>query len=251
MIHFDLGWEGRHLLRLIRQTCPLSRGFLEACLTSLSYPCAVSNVFLEHKHMAVKLLPILILIFIAILVPLGIIYQPVIMTAILSLSSWIEQNQIKSMVIYSSALGLSSLVLFPTTLPSILAGALFPLPLAIVVVITGEQLGIIASFAIGRTVLQSVIDKYTRSDARFQAINDAVAKNGVFLVFLLRLTPIFPFGTASHRFSSRSLQLHIGRVKGKTLGRLSRFTRWKLAWLHNTYNDGFFLGTHRRHAFEI
>lgn len=60
-----------------------------------------------------------------------------------------------------------------------------------------STLGATISFLLGRTVLRGVVERQIATDARWAAIDGAVANGGLRLVLLLRLSPLVPFNAAS------------------------------------------------------
>jgi uncharacterized membrane protein YdjX (TVP38/TMEM64 family) len=66
------------------------------------------------------------------------------------------------------------------------------------VVFAGAVLGASAAFGLSRTVLRGAIERKVADDKRFTAINNAVAQEGRRIVFLLRLSPAFPFNLMNY-----------------------------------------------------
>ncbi|KAH6575263.1 hypothetical protein BASA50_006888 [Batrachochytrium salamandrivorans] len=104
--------------------------------------------------------------------------------------------------------GLGTCLSIPATFPSIIAGILFkPLLLAVAIVLAGSQFGIVAAFAMGRSFLRPWVQDMTSANPKFQAVDNALSRQGWKIVLLLRLSPLFPFGICSYLLSMTSMPL--------------------------------------------
>ena len=63
---------------------------------------------------------------------------------------------------------------------------------------TGATLGASAAFLLGRTVLRDLAEKRIAGNAKFRALDEAIGKNGFKMVFLVRLSPAFPFNVLNY-----------------------------------------------------
>lgn len=89
---------------------------------------------------------------------------------------------------------------------------------------TGATLGATAAFLLGRTVLRDVAAKRIEGSARFRALDDAIGKNGFKMVFLVRLSPAFPFNILNYALGLTKVRLRdyvlaswIGMIPGMLL----------------------------------
>lgn len=78
------------------------------------------------------------------------------------------------------------------------AGAIFGIPLGLLYVFVAAMLGSSAAFLIARYLARGAIEKRLAGNARFAAIDRAVAAQGRRIVFLLRLSPAFPFSLLNY-----------------------------------------------------
>ena len=74
---------------------------------------------------------------------------------------------------------------------TVAAGAIFGLAEGIVLVSFASSLGAVLAFASARFVLRDSVQR--RAGDRLKAVNEGMARDGVFYLFTLRLVPIFPF----------------------------------------------------------
>lgn len=80
------------------------------------------------------------------------------------------------------------------------AGLVFGLGLGFVTVSVGSTLGACAAFLVGRTVGRRWVADKIRGREKFEAIDEAVAREGFKVVMLIRLSPIFPFNLQNYAF---------------------------------------------------
>lgn len=81
----------------------------------------------------------------------------------------------------------------PGSLLTLAAGAIFGLWAGTLWVFLGATLGASAAFLVARYVARGAVERRVAHDARFRAIDRAIAADGRRIVFLLRLSPVFPF----------------------------------------------------------
>jgi len=74
---------------------------------------------------------------------------------------------------------------------SLLAGAIFGLPLGVAIVLLAATIGATIAFWCSRYIFQDFVQN--RFGDKLQAINQGIEKDGAFYLFTLRLIPIFPF----------------------------------------------------------
>ncbi len=81
----------------------------------------------------------------------------------------------------------------PGSLLTLAAGAIFGLAAGTLWVFVGATLGSSAAFLVGRYVARGFVERRIAGNARFAAIDRAIAGDGRRIVFLLRLSPAVPF----------------------------------------------------------
>ena len=111
----------------------------------------------------------------------------------------------------------------PGSVLTLAAGAIFGLTKGVVVVFIAAVLGSAAAFLVSRYVARGAIERRLVGNARFAAIDQAVGTQGRKIVFLLRLSPVFPFnllnyglGLTKVRFSD-FLAASVGMLPGTLL----------------------------------
>ncbi len=95
----------------------------------------------------------------------------------------------------------------PGSLLTLAAGAIFGLLEGTVLVLIGATLGSTAAFVLSRTVARKVVASRFEGDRRFAAIDRAIEREGRRIVFLLRLSPVFPFSLLNYALGLTRVRL--------------------------------------------
>jgi len=91
-------------------------------------------------------------------------------------------------------------LLIPGSLITLGAGSIFGILTGTVAVSIGSTLGACAAFLVGRTLARGWVEDKVAGNPRFRAIDQAVAEQGRKIVFLTRLSPVFPFTLLNYAF---------------------------------------------------
>jgi uncharacterized membrane protein YdjX (TVP38/TMEM64 family) len=87
------------------------------------------------------------------------------------------------------------------------AGAYFGLAWGTLYVSIASTLGATAAFLIGRYLARAWVSRQIEGNAKFEAIDDAVEKEGWRLVALTRLSPAFPFNLLNYAYGLTKVPL--------------------------------------------
>lgn len=101
-------------------------------------------------------------------------------------------------LLFGASYILGVIAFVPGSLLTLSGGALFGLLQGTLVVFVAATLGASAAFLIARYVARHRIETWIAGDSRFAAIDRAIAKQGLKIVFLLRLSPVFPFNLLNY-----------------------------------------------------
>lgn len=93
---------------------------------------------------------------------------------------------------------IATVAFIPGSLLTLAAGAIFGIPVGVTVVFIGATIGEAVAFLLSRTVMRGVIERKLAGDTRLQSLDDAIAREGRRIVFLLRLSPAFPFNLMNY-----------------------------------------------------
>lgn len=108
-------------------------------------------------------------------------------------------------LLFVSLYALSAVLLVPASFLTIAAGFLFGPIAGSVLVSVAATSGAALAFVIGRYIARPLVEDKIQSDERFSAIDRAIGKEGSAVVFLLRLSPIFPYGLLNYALSLTSV----------------------------------------------
>ena len=114
---------------------------------------------------------------------------------------WLEgRGQAWGLVILALAYTPAALLLFPASVLTVGAGALFDWRLALVAVSLGSTLAACAAFLVGRTLARRWVEERLAQSPRFRALDRAVAEQGFRIVFLTRLSPALPYTLLNYAY---------------------------------------------------
>jgi len=118
---------------------------------------------------------------------------------------------------------IATVALVPGSLLTLAAGALFGLVRGTVFVFVGASLGATAAFLIARYLARALVLRRMSGNSRFRALDAAIAREGRKIVFLIRLSPLFPFNITNYALGLTSIRLQdyvlacIGMLPGTLL----------------------------------
>ena len=95
---------------------------------------------------------------------------------------------------------IATVAFLPAFILTLGAGVLFGVWLGSVYVFIGATVGSIAAFLVGRYLIRDWVVSKIASNDKFTAIDRAVGKEGLKIVLLTRLSPIFPFNLLNYAF---------------------------------------------------
>jgi uncharacterized membrane protein YdjX (TVP38/TMEM64 family) len=101
-------------------------------------------------------------------------------------------------IAFIAAYALACVAFVPASLLTLAAGALFGVVKGTIFVLLGATLGATGAFLIARYVARDWVAQRIARDARFTAIDAAIAAQGRQVVFLLRLSPVVPFNVLNY-----------------------------------------------------
>ncbi len=108
-------------------------------------------------------------------------------------AAWIDGLGALGPVVFVAGYALAVVAFVPASLLTLAAGAIFGLTRGVVYVFFAATLGATAAFLVARYVARGAVERRLAGTPRFAAIDRAVGAEGRKIVFLLRLSPVFPF----------------------------------------------------------
>jgi uncharacterized membrane protein YdjX (TVP38/TMEM64 family) len=102
---------------------------------------------------------------------------------------------------------IATLCLIPASILTMKGGCLYGLWWGSLIVLIAASLGAMGAFLLGRYVGQNWVHSQLQKYPQFQKIERAIAKKGWQIVFLTRLSPIFPFNLLNYLFGISQISL--------------------------------------------
>lgn len=117
-----------------------------------------------------------------------------------SFQGWVVGLGPLGWVLYALVYAVCCVLFVPASVLTLGAGAIYGLGTGTAVVLVGATLGATLSFLLAKSVLRKKIERMSAGNAKFQALDRAIGKEGAKIVFLVRLAPVFPFTYINYAF---------------------------------------------------
>jgi len=113
-------------------------------------------------------------------------------------AGWVEDLGWWGPVVFVVAYAAGVVAMVPGSVLTLAAGAIFGLVQGVVYVFVAATLGAAAAFLVSRHLARALVERRLEGNERFSAIDRAVGNEGRKIVFLLRLSPVFPFSLLNY-----------------------------------------------------
>jgi uncharacterized membrane protein YdjX (TVP38/TMEM64 family) len=113
-------------------------------------------------------------------------------------AEWVDGLGVWGPVVFIVGYAVAVVGFVPASLLTLAAGAIFGLTAGTAYVFVAAMLGSCLAFLVARYVARSSVEAWLAGNRRFTAINLAVGLQGRRVVFLLRLSPAFPFNLLNY-----------------------------------------------------
>lgn len=113
---------------------------------------------------------------------------------------WVKNLGLLGILAFIVIYNLATVLFIPGSLLTLGGGALYGVFWGSVYVVVAATLGAIVAFLIGRYYARNWVNQQLQKYPKFQAIDKAVAQEGLKIVLLTRLSPIFPFNLLNYAF---------------------------------------------------
>jgi uncharacterized membrane protein YdjX (TVP38/TMEM64 family) len=120
---------------------------------------------------------------------------------------WVEGLGPVGPLVFVAGYALGVVAFLPGSALTLAAGAIFGVAKGTALVFVAALLGSTAAFLVARHLARAAIERRIAGDARFAAIDRAIGKEGRKIVFLLRLSPIFPFNLLNYGLGLTGVRL--------------------------------------------
>lgn len=113
-------------------------------------------------------------------------------------AAWVAGLGVWGPLVFIAGYLVATVAFVPGVLLTLAAGAIFGLLRGTIYTLIGATLGAAASFLVARYLARARIERKIAGNARFQAIDRAVSREGFKIVALLRLSPLVPFNLLNY-----------------------------------------------------
>jgi uncharacterized membrane protein YdjX (TVP38/TMEM64 family) len=120
---------------------------------------------------------------------------------------WIEAQGAVGGLAFIALYIAATVAFLPGSILTLGAGVVFGVVLGSLYVFVGATLGAIAAFLVGRYLARGWISQKIARNAKFAAIDAAVAQQGFKIVLLTRLSPVFPFNLLNYALGITGVSL--------------------------------------------
>lgn len=102
---------------------------------------------------------------------------------------------------------IATVAFLPGSILTLGAGVVFGVVLGSLYVFVGATLGATAAFLVGRYLARGWVAKKIEGNEKFKAIDEAVGREGLKIVLLTRLSPVFPFNLLNYAYGLTGVSL--------------------------------------------
>ena len=135
---------------------------------------------------------------IAVLIGFVTVYKDFVLEAIQTFQGWTEQAGAFGAVVYAAVYAIATVSFLPGWIFTVGTGVIYGVLIGSLVVSVGSTLGATLAFLLARTFLRDTIARKVQGNDSFRAIDEAIGASGWKIVFLIRLSPIFPFNLLNY-----------------------------------------------------
>ena len=165
----------------------------------------VTKAVTQKKSIQYKL--IVLVIAATAVITLGLIFKQELSNILKAGVEWTHGLGVWGPVVVVGIYIASCVLSLPGSVLTIATGAVFGLWVGTVTVSIGSTLGACAAFLVGRFFARKMVAQKVAQNAKFSAIDEAVGREGFKIVFLTRLSPIFPFNLLNYGYGLTKVPL--------------------------------------------
>jgi uncharacterized membrane protein YdjX (TVP38/TMEM64 family) len=126
---------------------------------------------------------------------------------LLSALQWIDNLGTLGAAAFILLYIIATVAFLPGSIVTLGAGVVFGVVLGSVYVFIGATIGATAAFLVGRYIARGWVAGKIAGNAKFRAIDEAVNREGLKIVLLTRLSPIFPFNLLNYAYGVTGVSL--------------------------------------------
>ncbi|MEN8184008.1 MAG: TVP38/TMEM64 family protein [Myxococcota bacterium] len=118
--------------------------------------------------------------------------------AIPGFAEWVQGLGVWGPIVFVIGYALAVVAFAPGSVLTLAAGAIFGLAAGTAYVLVAATLGACGAFLVSRHLARALVERRLEGNPRFASIDHAVGEQGRRIVFLLRLSPVFPFNLLNY-----------------------------------------------------
>ncbi|MBD2654212.1 TVP38/TMEM64 family protein [Synechocystis sp. FACHB-383] len=126
---------------------------------------------------------------------------------LLNALQWIDDLGTAGAIAFILLYIVATVAFLPGSILTLGAGVVFGVVLGSLYVFVGATLGATAAFLVGRYLARGWVAKKIVGNQKFKAIDEAVGKEGLKIVILTRLSPVFPFNLLNYGYGITGVSL--------------------------------------------
>lgn len=126
---------------------------------------------------------------------------------LVELVEWIDGLGAIAPLVFILAYIVVTVAFLPASIVTLGAGFVFGVVKGSILVFIGAMLGATAAFLVGRFVARDWIAKKVEGKQFFKSLDNAIAEEGLKLIFLIRLSPAFPFNLLNYALGLTKVSL--------------------------------------------
>ncbi|MGV2828954.1 TVP38/TMEM64 family protein [Myxosarcina sp. GI1(2024)] len=120
---------------------------------------------------------------------------------------WIDSLGALGVIAFILLYIIATVAFLPGSILTLGAGVVFGVVMGSIYVFIGATLGATAAFLVGRYLARGWVAQKIESNQKFQAVDRAVGREGLKIVLLTRLSPIFPFNLLNYAYGITGVSL--------------------------------------------
>ena len=121
-------------------------------------------------------------------------------------AEWVDGLGFWGPAVFIVAYAAAVVAFVPASLLTLGAGAIFGVAQGTLYVFAAATLGSSLAFLVSRYVARAAVERRLEGNEKFAAIDEAVGREGRKIVFLLRLSPVFPFNLLNYALGLTSVR---------------------------------------------
>lgn len=121
-------------------------------------------------------------------------------------TQWIQGLGPSGVAVFILAYAAATVLFLPGALFTIAAGLIYGVVAGTAVALVGAIIGASLAFLCGRYLVRKRVERSTRNNAKFKAIDEAIEKQGWKIIGLLRLSPLIPFNLSNYFYGITAIK---------------------------------------------